>query len=180
MEIKKPLLIMGASPLMKDDCQRFLEIYKSEDVDYLAVGMDTMDRIDKDIKFFATYHVKDIFPAQERRFKMGYNMDFKIIAHIPYPKKTNNVVDFIIGIDLMKEKSGSSAMLGCLAGIEIGYTKIILCGCPLEGKTASGLSYKQFQKGWTFHQNKVLGVVKSMSGWTKEFLGEPTREWLER
>jgi hypothetical protein len=24
----------------------------------------------------------------------------------------------------------------------------------------------------------LKGSVRSMSGWTKEFLGEPTREWL--
>lgn len=172
------LLVMGASPLMKADCERFLELQDVK-IDYLGVGIDVMDRVEQDIKYFATYHPKDIEPARERRKRMGYNLDYKTICHIPYPKENNNLVDFIISIDLKKEKSGSSAMLGCLAGIELGYTKIVLCGCPMEGVNHKGVGYGQFQKGWKFHEQKVKDVVKSMSGWTKEFLGEPTEGWLK-
>lgn len=178
MEISTPLLVMGSSPLMKADCESFLEIYKRQ-VDYLAVGMDVMDRIAQNIKYFATYHPKDILPAKTRRERMGYNLDYRIISHIPFPKKENNIIDLIIAIDTKKEKSGSSAMLGCLAAIEIGYSKIILCGCPLEGKNADGVNYKQFQRGWLYHEKKVQGIVKSMSGWTKEFLGAPDKGWLK-
>jgi hypothetical protein len=83
------------------------------------------------------------------------------------------------GVDIIEplfpgERSGSSALLGALAALKIGYRRIILCGCPLDEK-----KYQPFQIGWIAKEKVVKGKVFSMSGWTKELLGAPGAEWME-
>jgi hypothetical protein len=61
----------------------------------------------------------------------------------------------------------------------MGYEKIIVCGCPLIGKNDKDYDYANFQKGWTAKFNEIKHKARSMSGWTKDLLGAPTKEWIE-
>lgn len=45
-----------------------------------------------------------------------------------------------------------------------GYDEVVLAGCPLTG------SYAYFRSGWEVYAEHLAGRVRSMSGWTKEFL----------
>ena len=76
---------------------------------------------------------------------------------------------------------GSSGFYATKFALSKGYDKIILCGIPID---ASGNLYSLNEgihdqiylgkwKGYNF-RNKV----RSMSGNTKELLGEPTKEWI--
>jgi hypothetical protein len=64
----------------------------------------------------------------------------------------------------------------------MGYKKIILCGCPMQGSNLTApkkAQYNCFQEGWLLFAKKMFeDKVRSMSGWTKDFLGYPTKEWL--
>lgn len=84
---------------------------------------------------------------------------------------------------------GSSAMFAALTGIELGYKKIVLAGCPMD-----------HEGHWYFEQNREtlgpmwIGVdfmawidfakeqeasrVRSMSGYTAKILGQAEREWI--
>jgi hypothetical protein len=64
---------------------------------------------------------------------------------------------------------------------KLGYEKVVLIGCPMDvGNLESRKkSYTVFQKGWLYFKSDLIGKVKSMSGWTKELLGEPTKGWIE-
>lgn len=160
----KCLAVIGSANCAQDDYKKFLEYKIKHDV--LVVGIDALNKYKGQVKYFATYHAEDIPKCQDRAYK--------IICH----KQWNDMVDIIRPIDLKKEPSGSSALLGTLVAIDRGYKKIILCGCPLQGKNDKGVSYVVFQKGWKFHKQSVADYVRSMSGWTKEFFGYPTLEWL--
>lgn len=141
--------------------------------DYLAVGGNGLSRIDVPIKYIATYHEADI--PKIKTFMR--DKQYEIISHKPHPD-----VKYIIK-DLFGQNhsstTGSSALLGVCFALQQGYKKIILVGCPLQGKNEVKAPYEQFQKGWKIHKNYVFEKVKSMSGWTMEFLGEPTQEWFE-
>jgi len=70
--------------------------------------------------------------------------------------------------------------LGTVAAIKLGYKKIILCGCPLEGACRTGFQpYNHFQRGWIARYQEVFSYTRSMSGYTKEILGFPTKKWIE-
>lgn len=139
--------------------------------DYMAIGLDAVDKYLWPILYVATFHPQMISAVRERRRSVGGNIDYKVISHERHP-----------GVDILVtdwwRPSGSSALLGAQAAICLGYRKIVLCGCPLTGKNSKGSSYETFRKGWEKNQARVKSYVRSMSGWTKDLLGEPTDLWL--
>jgi hypothetical protein len=73
-------------------------------------------------------------------------------------------------------------LLGTKAALfKLGYNKVVLIGCPMDTGSIENKakSYSVFRKGWLYFKSDLVGKVKSMSGWTKELLGEPTKGWVE-
>ncbi|MEN6306905.1 MAG: hypothetical protein ABFD91_04045 [Anaerohalosphaeraceae bacterium] len=164
----KLLIVTGSHPDVLDDIKAIGNA--AAHADYMAIGLDAVDKYLWDIEFMATYHPVDISPAAERRRKKGGNLDYTVISH-----ERKSGVGMIIPYE---EPSGGSAFLGAYAGVLMKYDKIIVCGCPLIGRNAKGENYAQFRKGWEHHKEKLRGQVRSVSGWTAEFLGKPTEEWI--
>jgi hypothetical protein len=87
--------------------------------------------------------------------------------------------------------NGTTAILGVKIGIAMDYTRIVLCGCPMDN---SGNWYQPLipkddvkqNKNHTAHLWKWMEIagrplarfLRSMSGNTADLLGKPTREWL--
>jgi hypothetical protein len=163
--MKRSLLIVGSAPNAKEDLCAFSHM-GIQPVCSMAIGLDTARSGALWFPdYIATYHVKDI-----PEIKSLYPYAF-IISHLDNP-----FVDFILP---HSGPSGSSALLGVLAGIKMGYEKLVLCGCPLQGKNRAGRDYfKMFADGWKIRYNQVAPFVRSMSGWTRELLGEPTVDWM--
>ena len=164
-----PIVLIGCAPCWHDDLQNLKKIISEFDV--MAIGLDCPYA--DTIAYFATYHFIDIPNYIKRRKEVGCNIDFEVICHRQE-----------LGVDIVepfKPPRGSSALLGTTAAIKLGYKKIILCGCPLEGKNRNGFqSYNEFQKGWLARYSEVSPYVRSMSGWTREYLGNLTKEWLDK
>ena len=85
---------------------------------------------------------------------------------------------------------GSSAMFATLAGLALGYEKIVLAGCPMD---MNGHFYWPDKKKETlgpiwlgvdfmawidFREQQEAQRVRSMSGYTAKLLGEATEGWL--
>ncbi len=175
--------VVGCSLEWASDLNRLREMFASPVI--VAVGLDCPYR--EKVDYFATYHIEDINAYFEKRCKEKLNLDYKVITHtddfIKYEKgtrkkvkKEKTIIDIIYPYE---PPSGSSSLLATKAMIKQGFDKIVLCGCPLEGTNKDNLSYTQFQRGWMKHRVSLGDKVRSMSGWTKEFLGEPTKEWVE-
>lgn len=169
--MKKIIVLIGSAPNWEHDFNNLCMMIC--DFDVMAIGMSC--QYEGKVDWFATYHVKDLPVYREKREKGGFNTDYRIITHDDHVKDREDFPQIIIPY---KPPSGSSALLGTFAAIKLGYEKIILCGCPLEGVNAKKSSYQQFRKGWIHHQKSVIGFTKSMSGWTRELLGSPDIEWL--
>lgn len=156
------LLILGSAPCLEDDLAR-IPAHGTWDV--MAVGLDAVDRCALPLKYIATNHPEDIEPIRLRRALAGGNLDYKLVSYKRGP-----------GVDIVQPLgpiSGSSAILAALAGITLGYGKIVLAGCPLTGNAPEGNPYEAFRPGWEAEKGRVRGRVTSMSGWTREFLGGP-------
>jgi hypothetical protein len=164
----KVLAIIGSAVCWKTDLDNLKAITSVFDV--MSIGASCLYM--GEVKYFATYHFADI-PIYKMRRKIGYgNLDYKVIGH----KKDKPEIDII---EPHKEPSGSSSLLGVVAAIRLGYKKIILCGCPLEGENKNGITpYNTFQKGWVARLLEIQDYVKSMSGWTADLLGVPSKEWI--
>jgi len=179
----KILVIVGSAPCVWDDLAALSSIYRGQRpmysygnekaaCDVMLIGYDSVDKCLWPAKYFATYHPVEIVMSKERREKAGGNTDWTIISH----QQQDGLVNIII--PLVGVPSGSSALLGVHAGIQEGYKKIVVCGCPLTGKNDKGNDYEVFRKGWEAKINEIKDNVRCMSGWTKELAGAPTAEWL--
>ena len=143
----------------------------------MLIGLDSVEKYPGHAYYFATYHPSDIAQAIERRKAFGGNTDYTIISHQPHLDNATgrDMVGLIIPFE---PPTGSSALLGVLAGIKLGYEKIIVCGCPLTGANDKAYDYAKFRPGWTAKLAAIKDVTRSMSGWTMELLGAPTAEWM--
>lgn len=159
--------------LMETPCSCWISQY-----DFMTIGLDAVDKAPWPIQYFATYHPSEIEMSKERRRVQGGNVDYRVISHVQFQSSgtdKKDLVDFIVGFE---PPSGSSSLLGVLAGIKMGYQKIILCGCPLIGENGKGYDYAKFREGWTAKLDAIRQTTRSMSGWTKELLGAPSEPWL--
>jgi len=163
------LIITGSAPCVIDDLTALA--LDDSAADFMAVGLDAVDKYPWRIKYVVTYHPDEIPQFKPRRAKAGGNTDFLVISHIKQTEKGDPYAVDIV--EPYQAPTGSSSLCGALAGIRLGYDRIVLCGCPLDVKP-----YLVFQAGWTAKLKEVAGRVRSMSGWTKDLLGEPTEEWL--
>lgn len=84
--------------------------------------------------------------------------------------------------------NGSSAIIAVQVALKC-YGKAVLVGCPMEpqprveggtGQEWTERDAESFRNVWVQHMDQMAGKVKSMSGWTEQAFGRPTREWLEQ
>ena len=166
--MNRVLIIYGAAPCVDEDYTAAIKLAGVADV--VGVGLDTSE-VRLPFDWIVTLHPVEAQEIKERRAAAGLG-EIIIVAH----EKQNWEVDVL---EPYTPPTGSSALLGVNYGIRLGYRKIILCGCPLTGKNAGGYEYARLRDGWTFKKDEIMGMVKSMSGWTKDLIGEPTKEWLD-
>jgi len=84
--------------------------------------------------------------------------------------------------------SGSSGLYVVqVAAMVFGYDRIICCGMPLTEtphfhKAHPWNDARTYQRGWRegTDQPELRGKVRSMSGFTRDLLGEPDTDWLAR
>lgn len=80
--------------------------------------------------------------------------------------------------------AGSSGLFGAKVALEQGFNKVVVCGVPLVAehnhiqRKRHWSAAHAFRSGWKRNHKNLKDAVRSMSGWTKEFLGAPTPEWL--
>ena len=81
--------------------------------------------------------------------------------------------------------SGSSGLFGVKVALDDGHDRVVLAGIPMTRETghfargAPWLQFDCFTPAWTQMKPKLIGRVKSFSGFTRDLLGPPTKEWLD-
>lgn len=162
----KPLVVIGSAPCLEADLKALGGI---ERFDVMAVGLSSVKAFPRPIQYVANNHPENI-PAIAEILKRRGDGDARMIAPLPGPG--------VHIVEPYRPPTGSSAITGTLAALKLGYRKICLCGCPLTGNAPGGNPYEEFREGWQAKRDELAGIVKSMSGWTRELLGGPTGEWL--
>lgn len=79
---------------------------------------------------------------------------------------------------------GSSGLIGAMVGLELAE-HVVLAGIPMDPDrhqydhpAKAWDEALKHRKAWMTYLPKIGDRVRSMSGWTRELLGEPTPEWL--
>jgi hypothetical protein len=173
--MKPFVLILGIASCLEEDLLSLSRMILLDDADKIAIGLDCATRTQFNIQHVATYHSHELEAFRSRRRAAGLNLDYVSHSH-------KEPADRLWPLVAPSPFSGSSSLLGSQVAVGLGYNKIILCGCPLQGPNyTSGKKerYDKFQNGWIkFAPTLLQGKVRSMNGWTAEFLGHPNEEWL--
>jgi hypothetical protein len=171
----KHLIICGSAECLFDDLCRLNELLRplkiSPDVaciNYTALYYPYF------FQHWISYH-PEIFDTL-RKYVKGSPKTWA-----PYKtEKTDSVVRF------EGFKGTDGGLYATLIGLATGHEKIILCGIPLDNSrkfydpygAACQFSSDNIQQEWQKHLNDLKDKVRSMSGNTKQMLGEPTKEWI--
>lgn len=79
---------------------------------------------------------------------------------------------------------GSSGLFAVQVARSKGFNKIIVCGVPMTVEDSHFERHQKWQSaigfrdGWNKHKNEIAPYVRSMSGWTRGLLGEPSEDWI--
>jgi hypothetical protein len=134
--------------------------------------------------FFAwiTLHPEWQNDFNAKRKSKGFELPERIVAH-----RAGKGVTYVMPEHSFPEMNGNSGSSGWFAvkyAYEMGFEKIVLCGMGytrdsgrIDGKPVweSANNYCNHIRP-TF--KRLDGIVKSMSGFTRDCLGSPTEQWL--
>jgi hypothetical protein len=170
-------LVVGDAVGVLDDAAAALEMFEPDAVAACNnMIIHWQDRLDYAVSLHPNKcsNWVGLAKAIEQREAAGLNRP-EVWAHLPHHAVDRHTKDW----------GGSSGLLTVKVLLEEGFDRIVLAGVPLNSHGAHFYAPNelwrtavQFRKAWNAHLGELRGKVKSMRGWTRELLGEPTREWL--
>ena len=179
---KDVVLVTGDGRTLINDMERFLEFNVPHDV--MAIGR-SIHAYPGRVKHWANVDGSECIWWAE-------NLPLKNNGKMPIRHTLGEVrgydVDWDDGKGMDEPWNGSSALFAVMASLTLGYKKIVLAGCPIDSKghwyfdeTITGPDWaKETFEAWReFSKTPESQMVKSLSGFTKELLGEPRKEWLD-
>lgn len=170
-------LVLGGAQCLHEDIAAAQLLFKPD----IIVAVKDIGITWPKVDHWVTYHPERLPKELAERRKLGLPDPGQIWAHRAPSKSGIN-----LPIKEMSTKGGSSGLMGTEVALVVA-SKAVLCGIPLDPKQ---VHYKRPKKGgwppatmyrlaWKAVHPKLKDRVRSMSGWTKEFLGAPTPEWLQ-
>jgi len=168
-------LILGGAGTLHDDRDRALKLFKPDLI--IACNHAARDH-EGEVDAWATMHpdLRDRLWLKQRA-----RAGLPTAKSLWHPKHRGEWR----GSRPIRTWGGSSGMLCIAVGYELGCTHLVLAGVPLskmEGHyddPKPWIECRQYHSVWKRTAHRIEGRVKSMSGWTRDLLGEPTAEWLD-
>ena len=153
-------LIIGDGPTLEADLERFNSSTYSC---VIALNKQTYKHPSK-IDYSCSLHHDYLGSWRNVREEKGYNMDFKTVSSAGKP-------DILYpGGNML---CGSTGLFAAFFAIKaLGAKKCMLAGVPLSDE------YAIYRKVWEKYTNFLLGRVYSLSGWTRQLLGENEEDLL--
>lgn len=192
---KGALLIMGSASCVWEDIEKFEQLNIKHDrmaVNYTGMFCWDMEHwvsehpeIFRWLPMLKLKMCNNLVRVYKESDEGTYKCTYPGMAHTNRPDTEENIVKTTVwhGLDI----GGTSSMFGVRVGIALGYDKIILAGVPLDGagyfflpptKNISNHGDRATQITWERQKEFLSERVRAMSGFTKNLLGEPTKEWL--
>lgn len=161
------VLIVASAPCVWVD----LTAVAGERFDVVIATSYMMRDCTRPIDYQCTLHVRDFL-----------EMPVRHSAHVPYKKEAKRVsVENIDVSDIVYDqvpfRNGSSGLYCVGFALLIGGDDITLAGSPLSGADhyyggPVPFKFNAYRPAWEVALPQMLGKVRSLSGWTKELLGD--------
>ena len=184
------LCIGGAACMQADISKAFELLYPETDLlrafsEYGPVETFACNNAGYDYPYkldhWGTLHPDKMPDWKARRYKNKHPF-----IGIKYWTSNINYKDYGVEFNHVEQWNGSSGLLMVTVALTLGFQKIILAGIPLDRKQAHydnkalWNDASKYRTGWIKRKPQMLDKVKSFSGWTRDLLGEPTKEWLSK
>lgn len=164
-------VVLGGAAGNWDELSRASAI---QPVRYLVAVNDAAMHYPGKLDAFVTLHPEKLSGWLGARRTAGLPEPATVIAHTAHPAVTE-VVDYQWP---GQTGSGSSGLFAVKVALERTALPVVLCGVPLQAERAHFFcdapwgEVNQFRAAWGSVKDRLLGRVKSMSGWTATLLGE--------
>lgn len=174
-------VVLGGAAEVWEEFAVARELLIEEGVPYKVIaanrsGVDWPSFVDH----WATYHQELMEHWVAKRRALGYPDvgDFwSNHRSLKYPVTA-------IPFNYVEPKGGSSGMIATQVAVQL-YGKAILCGVPMDTrphyystKNGDWQEAKAHQHAWKRDRSLLENQVRSMSGFTKELFGAPTKEFI--
>lgn len=171
-------LVLGDARCVRDDLGRALQLFTPDAIAATNnIGLSYEGRVD----YWVTLHPRrcpdwpGMAVAFAQRIAEGRNR----------PQTWGHAVckDFTFDRTTSDWK-GSTGLLCVKVLLEEGFERIVLAGVPMskyEGHYYNAVPWHQAERyhdGWRGNLSRIRPYVRSMSGWTRDLLGEPDKAWL--
>ena len=170
-------LVLGGASNVYDDTKAALALFTPDVIVAVKDIAITYPKVDH----WVTYHPERLVRELPRRRLSGLPDPIAVWMHEGGRMASN------LGIQVkhLPHRGGSSGFMGMVVGCKVA-DKAVLCGIPMDPNLKhfsrpkprgwpEGMFYRQV---WIKHLPEFKDRVRSMSGWTRELLGAPTKEWL--
>jgi hypothetical protein len=170
-------LVIGGAACVWDDVTAALELGEFDGVVACNdVGADWSGKLDA----WVSLHPEKFPVWQRKREANGFDRAALHVGHKADPN-VDRVVDY--RWPGMKG-SGSSGLYAAKVAMGLGFDRIVLCGVPMEAEQAHYFDRKTwnavqgFKPAWLTARPHIANAVRSMSGWSAQFVGKPSENWL--
>jgi hypothetical protein len=126
---------------------------------------------------WCTLHPEKLNAWEMKRHKLRLPREYEVHFHREYTARR--------GHKTTHDWGGSSGLLAVKVALEAGADRVICAGIPMtksphyHSNPAKNWRFADHHKrGWTAHMDVLKQYVRSMSGWTRDELGAPTKQWL--
>ena len=178
-DIKKPIIIMGGAKCVWDDLKKAKKLIEKHDLAAVNdIGVHYPERIHHWLSL-----ERRISEWYEQRNNNHHPMD--VLVHVYYHDRLLDHKRHINYFWKMEKSPIMSGVFGPIALKALGYKRIILAGIPSDKQPRffdppdkDYHPWKCSQGSWLNHKDYFDDTLRSMSGFTKEVFGEPTKEWL--
>lgn len=174
----KRALVMGSARCLRADLEGALSLAEFECVIACkGAGLEWQGRLDA----WVTLHPDRFARELAQRRGRGWALPDRTYAHADAPGVSHTLTYRWPD----QKTSGSSGLFALRIAIEeYGCDRIVLCGIPLDKEygrldlPGAWRGATAFKQGWEQALHRIKDKTRSMSGWTKQLLGEPTAQWL--
>lgn len=181
----KKALVVGCANCVWDDVKRAQEMSQFDTIYCVKLaGVFWPDKFD----VWVTLHPEFMDDYEKQRQAKGYPNGYEIVAPLPGEVgghgKKGNIARRVTYQWKGMQSSASSGIYGAKVALDDGHERVVLAGIPMDTSKHFSRHTQWFQRdsflpGFKSSLKYLKGKVRSMSGITKDHLGEPTPEWLQ-
>jgi hypothetical protein len=182
----KRALVVGCAECVWEDVQRAQEMVLFDSVYCVKLAGVHWP---SSFKTWVTLHPEFMNAYEAERRALGHPPGYEIVAplesEVGSHAKKGNINRRVTYRWPGMNASASSGIYGAKVALDDGYDLAVLAGIPMTPdaghftRKAPWLQRDCFMPGLKLALPHIKGRVRSMSGHTKEILGEPTQEWLD-